>query len=407
MIAMKAAKTVLLLVCLLTLAVTARADDALAPVREAFTAYNNTKLECEAARNEAWERVRSAKSEAETKAANERLEKVFRKCTELEVSARARFVDAFAGSDWNAWDAAKDAELLESGLDELALRDFAANPAQSVKAWEALVEKLPQSAGASVARVVWLPLALASTGELEKAIKRTSELAEAAPEQHKSYLFMMLGDARALGGDPDGAQLEYSKALRFVAGDADERSQQGQTRAGLELRVKLLGKAAPLLESNTWLGAEAAKLESLKGQVVVASFFATFSAPSLQLVPTLDALYQQHVHEGLKVLGVTRIYEQGYVPRDMNELRGANRDGQVLQKLDEAAFKKHLWDFRDRTKVSYPFVLATQNDFTAWGATALPTTFVVDKQGKVAFIAAGGMREHLVRIATQRALKAK
>jgi tetratricopeptide (TPR) repeat protein len=395
------------LALLLTLALPAKADDALKAIRDAHTDYKRISLEWEAACNSASDDLRAAQGDAQIKAARDNLAKVYRQAALAQTRARDNFLDAFAKSDWNAWDAAKDAAVLEDGLAELALREFAKDPAQSVKAWEALLAKLPRCGYAAAARVVFLPLALASTGDFEAAIKRISELARDAREDDKPYLLMALGDTRALGGDIASALDEFRAALKLIPGNVAESSGAGQTRASLELRLKLLGQAAPELDSKTWLGGEPKKLSELKGSVVVLNFWASYSAPCLNNLPALHDLCIAHLHEGLKVLGVTRIYDQGYVPVDMNDLRSGARTGQVLQGLDEAAFKQHLWDFRERTKLSFPFVLGTLEDFSAYGAASLPTTIVVDRQGKVAFIAAGGMREHLVRIATQRALKAK
>lgn len=395
------------LALLLALAVPAQADDALSAIRDSHTNYKRICLEWEAACNEAMDKLRAAKGDAQIKAARDNATKVYRQAAQAQTRARDSFLDSFAKSDWNAWDTAKDAALLEDGLAELALREFAKDPAQSVKAWEALLARLPKCGYAAVARVVFLPLALASTGDLDAAIKRITELARDAREDDKPHLLMALGDTRALAGDLSGAQDEFRTALKLIPAGVTESSGAGQTRAGLELRLKLLGQAAPELDSKTWLGGEPKKLSEFAGSVVVLNFWASYSTPCLNSLPALDDLYKAHLHEGLAVLAVTRTYDSGYVPEDMNDLRSGARTGQLLQGLDEAAFTKHLWDFRERTKLSFPFVLGTLDDFAAYGAASLPTTIVVDKQGKVTFMASGGMREHLVRIAAQRALKAK
>ena len=73
--------------------------------------------------------------------------------------------------------------------------------------------------------------------------------------------------------------------------------------------------------------------------------------------------------------------------------------------MDEAAFLKHLADFRENTKVRYPFAVGTAADMKNYGITGIPTVFVLDKEGRVTYAAVGGMKEHLLNIAIDRLLK--
>jgi thiol-disulfide isomerase/thioredoxin len=209
-------------------------------------------------------------------------------------------------------------------------------------------------------------------------------------------VLVALGDTRAMGGDLEGALREYTRAMQLNPRDAEAVQ-----------RATMLGKAAPELESKEWLGAEAKKLADLQGQVVILHFWASWSSSCLQAMPALDALYQANAHAGLTVLGVTRWYDHGYLPLDAQDLRDGSMAGTIVDKLEESAFAQHLRDFRDRTKLSYPFVISTLDEVKSFGVTDLPTTLIVDKQGKVAFIAVGGMREHLLRITVERLLTAK
>lgn len=381
-----------------------RADESTTVVRGTFADYERMRTENEALRNEAWEKLRKAATDAEIKAAQENLDKVYLRANRSNAAARKAFLEALEKCDLDALDSRRDANLLETGLFELGLRDLGASPAKAVVWWEALIKRLPGCAYTSVVRPIFLPIALLSTGDNDAALKRIQELLAVARDGERHFLLSAMGDARALAGQLAEALSDYQDALKHIPPDG---SNAEQDRAALELRIKWLGKAAPELDCRTWLGTEALKLSQMRGDVAVVNFWASYSTPALSLVPTLDALYRAHVHEGLRVLGITRTYEQGYVPKNMAELRTDVREGEVVQKLDEAAFTRHLWSFRERTQVSYPFALAKGEDFSAWGVTNLPTTFVVDRKGKIVFIADGGMREHLVRIAAERHLKAK
>ncbi|MBP9890886.1 MAG: hypothetical protein KBG84_03190 [Planctomycetes bacterium] len=122
-------------------------------------------------------------------------------------------------------------------------------------------------------------------------------------------------------------------------------------------------------------------------------------------MPRMDELHAERAKEGLMVLGVTRYYDHGYLPVDMQELRDGKRGGKSAQKMDEAAFLKHLADFRENTKVRYPFAVGTAADMKNYGITGIPTVFVLDKEGRVTYAAVGGMKEHLLNIAIDRLLK--
>jgi tetratricopeptide (TPR) repeat protein len=404
---MKTALSLFVLACLFMLSVPANASDdaSLAVTREAFEKYQAVKAEAEQMRERAFAESQAAQTDEEKKEAREYVTKVLKKAAELETAARDAFLAAFAKTDWNAWSTEKDAALLECGLDETAIEAFGKDPAQSVKAWEALLEKLPKCNAAAFARATWLPLALPSTGDLDKALKRIPELLKDVPEDSQPDVLMALGDTRAMAGDYEGAQTEYAKALKLIPEGSDNNTAAGRAKPYLEMRISLLGKAAPEIDSKTWLGGEAKKLSELKGNVVIVNFWATKSSACIGAIPGMDDLYQKHAHEGLKVLGVTHFYDQGYLPADMQELRDGRRNGTVAQKMDEKAFTQHLWDFRERTKVSYPFVMGTLDDMKAYGVTGIPTMLVLDTEGKIAFIAVGGMREHVLRITAERLLK--
>lgn len=82
------------------------------------------------------------------------------------------------------------------------------------------------------------------------------------------------------------------------------------------------------------------------------------------------------------------------------------KDGESVQKLDEAGYLKHLEKFREVLKVPFPSVVATTEDFKNYKVSGIPTLFVVDREGKVAFVAVGGKREAMLRSAVKRLLEA-
>lgn len=63
-----------------------------------------------------------------------------------------------------------------------------------------------------------------------------------------------------------------------------------------------LGQAAPPLVLHT-LDGRTIETRALLGQVVIASFWATWCAPCREELPLLSAFAQQHASQGLQVLG--------------------------------------------------------------------------------------------------------
>lgn len=66
----------------------------------------------------------------------------------------------------------------------------------------------------------------------------------------------------------------------------------------------LVGKPAPPLALHT-LDGQTITTDSLRGKVVILSFWATWCAPCKEELPLLSAYAAQHAGEGLEVLGIS------------------------------------------------------------------------------------------------------
>ncbi len=70
-------------------------------------------------------------------------------------------------------------------------------------------------------------------------------------------------------------------------------------------RNSLLRRAAPDFAPSVQAGAKFDKLSSLRGQVVLIDFFATWCGPCVEVMPKIERLHQTLAQKGLKVMGVS------------------------------------------------------------------------------------------------------
>ncbi len=110
------------------------------------------------------------------------------------------------------------------------------------------------------------------------------------------------------------------------------------------------------------LEGKAVKLSDFKGKVVLLNFWATWCPPCREEIPDLVALQNQYRDQGLVVIGLS--FDRA-----------------------PAAVKS----FATRNKINYPLVMADQETAVAYGnVEAIPTTFFIGRDGKVASAHAGG-----------------
>lgn len=319
--------------------------------------------------------------------------------------AEEAFREAFERSDWQAWNPEQDEALLAQGLDMAARHALAQDPVEAVAAWDRLVEALPEHTLAERARTTWLPIALPSTGDLERARQRLASMAAAADAKDGPGLWMSVGDVLAMEGEYPGAQALYQRAMDAIPEDADpKRDPLGRLKGYLALRQKLIGQPARALGEATFLAGVPRTLESLRGQVVLIDFWATWCGPCLKGIPGIQALHERYADKGLQVLGVTRLYaKRGVLPEKPADERGPALPKELYTGETMEQYIAHLEAFRGRVHVTYPFVIVESSVMgTDYGVTGIPTMVVIDPDGKVGFVAIGGMREHLLRIAIER-----
>jgi len=96
-------------------------------------------------------------------------------------------------------------------------------------------------------------------------------------------------------------------------------------------------------------------LTSLKGKVVILDFWATWCAPCREAIPHLIQLHKDYQDKGLAVIG-------------MNVDKG---EGEKVRR------------FVQSVEIPYPILFASEEVARSYGVTALPTTVLIDREGKI------------------------
>jgi thiol-disulfide isomerase/thioredoxin len=129
------------------------------------------------------------------------------------------------------------------------------------------------------------------------------------------------------------------------------------------------GQTAPEIALKD-LSGKAIKLSQLKGKVVLVDFWASWCGPCRESLPFLDKLSKSYREQGLVVLGV-------------------NIDN------DAAAARKFLKDL----PVSFAVVNDAEKQVAkAYAPPTMPSSYLIDRQGKVHVVHAGFRRSDAAKI---------
>lgn len=111
--------------------------------------------------------------------------------------------------------------------------------------------------------------------------------------------------------------------------------------------------------SGTTLDGKTFRLSDQKGKVVLVNFWATWCGPCKMEMPDLIALQSEYASKGFTVIGLAD---------------------------DDLA---HVADFVPKAGLNYPVMIKPEGAQEAYGATGLPTSVLVDRNGKVVYAMQG------------------
>ena len=228
------------------------------------------------------------------------------------------------------------------------------------------------------------------SNEVAGAEATLEELRRAAANLGNSVYFHLAADKLITYRIETGRKplaLETYQSMLIAAGK--ELPLEGQRNDALdrlkkrEKHYKLLGEPAPeLINVDKWFPGTPLKIADLKGKVVLLDFWATWCAPCFEAFPALVEWHQDLSDDGLVILGVTRYYG-----RD---------ESRPVDEVGEIAF---LERFKTKHKLPYDFVVAKDlSTQLLYGATALPTAVLIDRNGVVRYIEPGTSSSRLVEL---------
>ncbi|MBI2881818.1 MAG: TlpA family protein disulfide reductase [Candidatus Tectomicrobia bacterium] len=121
------------------------------------------------------------------------------------------------------------------------------------------------------------------------------------------------------------------------------------------------GRLAPDFDLPA-LGGTRVRLGSLRGKVVLLNFWATWCPPCRSEMPSMEAIYQ--------------------------ELKGP--DFEILAVSIDSGDKKGVASFAKELKLTFPILLdPDMKAMERFGVRGLPTTFLIDRRGKIASVDVG------------------
>ena len=154
---------------------------------------------------------------------------------------------------------------------------------------------------------------------------------------------------------------DFERATRVYEAliEAYPRDRQASAARNTLNSIQLLGKAAPELDVEEWLGEGPASISDLKGKPVLLVFWATWCPHCKREMPNVEERFQKYKDKGLEIIAVTR-----------------NSRGQTTDKVRE---------YLSQNGYTFPVAIDPGGTSRAYGVSGIPAAALVDKKGNVVF----------------------
>ncbi|MDP3023971.1 MAG: TlpA disulfide reductase family protein [candidate division Zixibacteria bacterium] len=152
--------------------------------------------------------------------------------------------------------------------------------------------------------------------------------------------------------------------LIFSSGEKEKIKSGVDTKQANSIREGIYeGEIAPDFTLKDLNGVEKS-LKEFRGKVVLLNFWATWCSPCRIEIPSMVKLYKKYKDRGLEIIGVN------------------------LDKLGRSGVEQ----FSKEYNISFPVLLDPAGEVgTNYGIVALPTTFILDRKGKILERVTGGL----------------
>ena len=157
-----------------------------------------------------------------------------------------------------------------------------------------------------------------------------------------------------------------SIGIRLLIVDAPNAPDPSAVRANSIYRFTS-GDPAPDFTVRT-LDGQTLSLKDIKGQIVMVNFWATWCPPCRSEMPDMERLYQERKDDGVQILAVN------------------------LQEAPEPVSR-----FVEQYNLTFPIVMDTSGEMSQlFGVQSLPTSFFIDKEGKISGFHVGSLNKSAI-----------
>lgn len=234
----------------------------------------------------------------------------------------------------------------------------------------------------------WLPLYLKSLGSYVNSAVRSAQRAAGRDPSEAVKRFRLAQTAVQRipeGIDDKDAEREFERLRRIVA-QAEEKL------ARILKHDRLIGAKAAPLQVEHWVSGMPLAASDLQGKVVLLDFFAVWCRPNVEIFPELANWREKYGDKGLVIVGLTKYYnyqwdERTQGPREASGEVPPQTERAMLQKFARLHELKHSLG-----------TLADAELLDFYGVTAVPQMVLIDREGIIRLIRAGGQSENLPEI---------